>query len=243
MSRKSPLYDPNMINEDLRCRGLSMLARLLFAQLAALANLGGGFIKIGPVFVTLEKAAASIGFEGDIAGFVQEIMAMGLLAENDLGWFVPEMKAAQELRDKRSRAGAAGGEATTAKRSDVSSNVICLSKAKNERQSKRYDMATKKEKRTKKEKNNKYIYISDQKVLTEDRGEGENYKAFNGDNFQVYAREYEALQLEFPLFSEDRLYELLDAHDRFMADNPQISNDNWHIPFVAGCRKLHARAA
>lgn len=244
MSRKSPLYDPTMINEDLRVRALSMMAQLLFAKLAALANAGGGYIKIGTVQVSPERAAASCAFEGDASAYVAELVEMGLLVDGDEGWYFPEMREAQLLRDKRARAGAAGGQSTTAKRADVASNVVCLSKAKKRYKSKGYDSGTKKEKRTKKEKNNnKYIYISDRKIFTGDRGQGDNFETFQGDNFTVYQREYEALQLEFPGFDEERLFELLDGHDEFMGANPAISNDNWHIPLVAGLRKLHGGAA
>lgn len=79
--------------------------------------------------------------------------------------------------------------------------------------------------------------------MTGDRGQETNPAAFEMDHFTVYSREYEALQMEFPGFSEDRLYELLDAHDAFLGVNPHIPRNIWHIPFVAGCRKLHAAAA
>ena len=45
-----------MINQDLCCRGLSPMARLLFAQLAAMANDNGGYIKIGESCVDLQAA-------------------------------------------------------------------------------------------------------------------------------------------------------------------------------------------
>lgn len=240
MSRKAPLYDPNMINEDLRVRGLSMLAQLLFAKLCALANSGGGFIKIGAAFVSPEKAAAACAFDGACETYVAELVEMGLLVDGDEGWYIPELKQAQELRDKRSRAGATGGQVTTARRKDVSSNVVCLSKAKKQIKSIGYNSSLKKEKRTKKEKNNKYIYISDQKIFTGDRGEGENHKVFIGDRFTVFRREMDALQLEFPGFGEEKLWELLENHNEFMNQNEGISNDNWHIPLVGGLRKLHA---
>ena len=89
MSRKSPLYDPTMINEDLRVRALSMMAQLLFAKLAALANAGGGYIKIGTVQVSPERAAASCAFEGDASAYVAELVEMGLLVDGDEGWYFP----------------------------------------------------------------------------------------------------------------------------------------------------------
>ena len=248
MSRKAPLFAPSLFTEDLRVRSLSAMAQLLFIKLACLANDAGGYVAIGTVHVSIEKAAASMGLNGlDIAALLEEI-DRSLLDEDEHGWFIPEMKAAQMLRDKRSKAGKRGGESTTAQRSDVgkvrrgSSSVVCLSKAKSANKSVPSDRSVKKEKRTKKEKNNnKYIYISDQKISVKDRGSSENPAYLKFSRYSVFKKEYLALQREFPFFGEDKIDELLANHDEWMGQNPQVSERNWHIPLVAGWRKMHAR--
>lgn len=220
--REAPLYDPGMINEDLRCRGLSMLARLLFAQLAALANAGGGYLKIGTAPVDIARAAAAVAFEGDVQALSGELVAMGLLVEDDEGWHVPEIKAAALLRDKRRRAGGKGGEATTAKRSDVClSNVISLAESKAKRE------AAKKEKRTKKEKNIKYIYILGTKVETDDRGSADNPKFFDGRVIQLWKRDWKALEGVFGL-NDAALDELMRQQDDWLSESASaIQRANW----------------
>jgi len=161
MTQQRPLFNMDTINTDSRIVPLCGMARCLFFQLVFMANANGGYIRLGSVCLDLEAAAASFHFVGPIGKYVQDIIAQGLLAEDDIGWFVPEMRAAQTLRDKRSMAGRKGGESTTANRTDVAANdghpavrKICLSKPKTIGNVRVYGGATKKEKRTKKEKNN-----------------------------------------------------------------------------------------
>lgn len=215
---------------------ISMTTRIAVYSDGYLQDEAGANLSLDDLAIVLDMPAVELRAQMDI------LEAHALVCRSDEVWFIPELVRQAELSLKRSVAGRKGAQKTHNHSCDNilprqnSSNVISLEKSKS------CKSGAKKEKRTKKENNNKYIYISDRKIFTGDRGQGENFETFQGDNFTVYQREYEALQLEFPGFDEERLFELLDGHDEFMGANPAISNDNWHIPLVSGLRKLHGAA-
>ncbi len=261
MSKTAPLYDSDKLaKDDIFKFALHPMARLLQLLLNMLADRHDGYLRAGPVALTLEQAAATVGFAGDVSAAAAQLFDFMLLAEDDQGIYIPEQRERARLRAARQAAGKKGGEITTANRTDlrvVSSSGICSSKnsgtedttrraAENRARRESFRVVeggnSKKEKRTKKEKINKYIYISSRKVFTGNRGEKDNIPAYHFENFTVFDRELDALQLEFPFFDEDKLVALMDAHDRFMSESG-IPAANWHIPFCAGLKKLHAKLA
>ncbi len=220
-------------------RSLSAMAQLFFIKLVVMANDGGGYIRVGTVCVDIERAAMALGVCGDVGALAEEMIGMGLLADNDVGWFVPEMKKAAELREKRRLAGVKGGYASVAKARGVRParvvSSVCLSKAKNPIKSGDCNVAAKSTKKY----NNKYIYIFSEKVFIGDRGQEANKPWMSFDNFTVFRRDYEALRRTFPEFSEDRLDELLHQHNGFLDNNPAYANDNWLAPLLSYLRKQH----
>lgn len=235
---------------DLRFARAGWVAQMLLISLVTrIAARAAGFLRDEcGADLSLDDLVILLGMPvGELRAALDVLEAHSLLMRGDGVWFIPELVKAAEISEKRREAGRRGAEKTNAfsRAADLprqnSGNVICLENSKAYQST--GQRFTKKEKRTKKEKNNKYIYISSQKVFTGDRGEDNNHPIFNGNSFTVYRREMDALQLEFPGFDYDRLWELLCGHDDFMGQNPAISNDNWYIPLVAGLRKMHARAA
>ncbi|MGB4107752.1 MAG: hypothetical protein WBK55_08160 [Alphaproteobacteria bacterium] len=257
MSRKSPLFDPDRQVEDLFIRALTPMAKLLYFLFMLLANKGqDGYLRHGAATAGLAQAADLVGWSGDLQAAFAEMKAAGLIGEDETGIFMPEIREAARLRAKRSAAGKAGGDATTAQRTDVGENVVAFCSSKRRSTGKKpakpapqrvLEAKTAappraKEKRTKKE-NNKYIYIFSKKVFMGDAGtSSENKSWMTFENFTVYRREYEALQLEFPGFSEEKLDALLARHDRYLDENPDAApavNENWRAPLLSFLRRVH----
>lgn len=219
------LYKPGMIVEDLRCRSLSALARGLFAVLQAVCNGAAGRLCIGGRGVTPEAAAQACGFDVDAAGLLVELVEMGLLAEDDHGWFMPDQVAAAALREKRRRAGRKGGVATTTARAAHGEDV-CLSNVVSFVESKAKAEHVKKEKRTKKEKNNNYIYILGTKVFVGDAGSADNPDWWSSGAISLCRRAFEALQQAFGL-SSDELTDILVAQANWLEGQAPSMRANW----------------
>jgi len=235
---------------DLRFARAGWVAQMLLISLVTrVAARAAGFLRDeAGADLSLDDLGIILGMPaGELRAALDVLEAHALIMRGDGVWFIPELVKAADISYKRSQAGRKGAEKTNGKNcvSDLPrlkcSNVISIDKSKTYQD--RQQTFTKKEKRTKKEKNNKYIYISSRKVFTGDRGQAENNPVFKGNSFTVFRREMDALQMEFPGFGEERLWDLLCGHDDFMAANPAISNDNWYIPLVSGLRKMHAKAA
>lgn len=222
MARKAPLFDPDMMIDDIRVQGLSAMAQLFLFKIMALTNKAGdGYLRIGERVLDILGAAQVLRIEGDISALAQEIFDMGLLAEDGDGLYVPEIREAAIIRAKRSRAGKKGGEATTVKRSDVClSNVISIEK------SKRYKSGDKKKKEPKKKNKYNYIYIYRKKVFTGNRGKKSNPLWFTGQVIKFYRSEYEAL-LEVTGLDDDYLWGILTKQDEWLAKQPHSARINW----------------
>ena len=248
MRKMKPLYDLSIINEDLRVRALSMMAQFLLMKLMALANDAGGLIAVNGIFLKPERAAQLCGFHvpaAEFSDFWEEIVTMGLAEKRGATWCFPEMVAAMELRIKRQKAGSKGGRKSAGLgaehsrefcSSKPSSNVVPLSKTKACEQS--GVVEAKKEKRTKKEKNNKYIYILREKVFTGDRGELTNPEYSINHNFTLFRRDYQALLDTFPAIGEERLDDLLASHDNWL-DKPENAGAPWLACLLGFLRKVN----
>lgn len=239
----------NGLPADLRFARAGWVAQMLLISIVTriAARAAGFFRDESGVDLALDDLVVILGMPaGELRAALDTLEAHALIMRGDGVWFIPELVRAAEISQKRRDAGRRGAEKTNAQTRPPdlprqnSGNVVSFDKSM--AYQKRGDGFAKKEKRTKKEKNNKYIYISDQKIFTGDRGLDGNHPVFNGNSFTVFRREMDALQLVFPGFDDDRLWALLIGHDEFMAANPGISNDNWHIPLVSGLRKLHSKA-
>lgn len=116
---KKPLFKLSWIVEDLRVRGLSMLAQLLFTKICVVADEAGGFLHLRGRILKPEDLPDLLGFRcggAELSVFLAEIVAMGLIEDKGgAGWCVPEMVKAAELRAKRQDAGKKGGKAAQAK--------------------------------------------------------------------------------------------------------------------------------
>lgn len=248
--KTAPLFDPRLILDDLRVAALSLLAQLFYFKLCALADSSGGVIMVNGRALSLIEAAALARFAPDnLKAVIEEVERSGLieLRGKDGPWVVTEMVAAQSLRDKRAKAGRKGGASTTVKRHDVClskrrDNVIYLEKTKGYKAAQRAE--AKKEKRTKKEKNNnKYIYIHSEKVFTGDRGSPENPAFMVFEHFTLYRSEYRAIERAFPMLNEDRIDALLAQHDRWLEQEGASAQAAWLACLLGLLRKVNAAEA
>lgn len=247
------LYDPGMIVGDLRCRSLSALARGLFAVLQAVCNESGGDLRIGGRGVSPAAAAAACGFDGDADALAAELVEMGLLLEDESGWFMPDQRAAADLRAKRARAGRKGGCASQgvaltpavvrgARQNGERQNgarAVCSSNVISFEESAASVAAAKKEKRTKKEKNNNYIYILGTKVFVGDAGSVDNPHWFDYRSIRLCRRAFEALGAEFGL-GADALREILEKQADWLEGQEPSYRARWlgvtlrHLQNVTG---------
>ncbi len=251
MSRKAPLFNPDDAIDNLVVRNLSPMTKLFYMLLTALANKGGtGYFLKWDEVISIEEAAKEVGFDGDLGGPVKELIRARLLCEDETGFYITEVKIAAEQREKKRRAGSKGGNATTMRRADTSetakqkagssirssgcsSNVISFEKSGT------YDKADKKEKRTKKEKNNNYIYILGKKVFTGDQGSEKNRVWFDGMNFKIHKRLWMAFLEAFPNISEDDFYNHFNRQDNWLEAQSDGARDNWLALTIAYFRKIN----
>lgn len=232
------LYDPGMIANDLRCQSLSPMALALFAVLQGLCNAAEGFLRLGVRDVTPGDIARMRGFGDDVSGFVAELVEMGLLAEGGGQWFMPDQRARAILRAKRQAAGSKGGRVARARPETVaapvcSSNVVSFEKSKD------CADAGKKEKRTKKEKNNNYIYIFRNKVFVGDAGTADNPLWFTYGCIRLCRRSFTALAETFGL-APDTLQDILEKQADWLETQEPSRRAYWfattlkHLQNVTG---------
>lgn len=269
---KKPLFKLSWIVEDLRVRGLSMLAQLLFTKICVVADESGGFLHLRGRILKPEDLPDLLGFRclaAELSVFLAEIVAMGLIEDRGgAGWCVPEMVKAAELRVKRQDAGSKGGKVAQAKIISVAETgrkrppapplpegayrpVICSSKSTGKPKSPVNKAAggelsvlkTPQQKEKNQKKNiNNNIYIISELVFTGDRGSEENPAYCINDNFTVYRREWEAMLRVFPTISADRLLDLMAQHDRWL-DREENLGRPWLPCLLAFLKHVHNKLA
>lgn len=252
MRRTKLYYNRTDILNDENTKQCSLSARGFLREIEAYACAceDPGYLTLNGRAMSETEIANVVGCTIDLAGeCLKELIDKGVMALTKSGIYIIKMVVAGAARSTKA--------AANAKKRFHKNQVVLLDKSVQKRCAKRavknneksvcYGRttlpSTKKEKRTKKEKNNKYIYIFGEKIFINDRGDSKagNGEFYKPENFTVYRREYETLRRIFPAFTVDRLDQLLDAHSDWLGGRPDIPPSAWLGPFLSGARALHER--
>jgi len=254
MSRTAPLFDPMSLISDLTIVTLSNAAQLFFYKLCMIANDAGGYVMHNGRALTGRELAQFLRLrDEDMPALWDEISS--LVGQDENGIFVHDMKARQELRDKRRAAGKKGGNPRLIKlKNHVQKDLLKQKENQPETGShQRVSGKAQKEKRTKKEKynNNNIFYLYNPQSAEPHNGyhadrlnaeipEFEKQWCYAGKVIKLRRGEYAELQRQCPWISS--LDDVLDRQDDWLDEQDGKTQQAWRFVTAAFLRKVNAQA-